>query len=93
MSVTAIGAIMCVNACTSRPETTVVVAAFHDGKSACPNLTKSGKNQMSKSEPRKFESVCASAVRRASAVPPMAAIQPVAVVPMFAPNSTATATS
>ena len=44
-------------------------------------------------EPMRFESECESAVRFASAVPPMAAIQPVAVVPTFAPKRTAMALS
>ena len=48
---------------------------------------------MSTNEPSRLESVWERAVRRASAVPPIAAIHPVAVVPTFAPNSTAIATS
>ena len=93
VSVMAMGAIMCVNAFTSRPETTVVSATSQLGNTAWPNLTKSGKNQISASEPSRLESVWESAVRRASAVPPIAAIQPVAVVPMLAPKRTAIATS
>ena len=54
---------------------------------------KRGKNHTRTSEPIRFESVCESAVRFASAVPPIAASQPVAVVPMFAPKRTAIATS
>ena len=93
VSVTAIGAIMCVNAFTSWPDTTTVSATLHFGNRPCPSFTNSGKNQISTRDPRRFESVCESAVRFASAVPPIAAIQPVAVVPTFAPKSTAIATS
>ena len=93
VSVTAIGAIMCVYAGTPCPETVIVSATLQFGKSAWPSFTKSGKNQMRTSEPRALESVCDRAVRFASAVPPIAAIQPVAVVPMFAPKRTAIATS
>ena len=84
---------MCVNALISRPDTTVVSATFQLEKRVCPNLTNSGKNHMKTSEPITLESVCESAVRHESAVPPIAAIQPVAVVPMLAPNRTAIATS
>ena len=93
VSVTAIGAIMWVNAFTSWPETMTVSATPHFGNRACPSFTKSGKNQISAMEPSRFESVWARAVRFASAVPPIAAIQPVAVVPTFAPKRTAIATS
>ena len=93
VSVTAIGAIMCVNACTCWPETVMVSVAFQFGKSACPRRTNSGNSHISTSDPRRFDRVCESAVRFASAVPPIAAIHPVAVVPTFAPKRTATATS
>ena len=76
-----------------RPDTMTVSATPHFGNRACPSFTKSGKNQISAMEPSRFDSVWESAVRFASAVPPIAAIQPVAVVPTFAPKRTAIATS
>ena len=84
---------MWTNACTSRPPTWMVSAAFQFGKSAWPVFTKSGKNQISTADPSRLESVWASAVRFAAALPPIAAIQPVAVVPTLAPKSAAIATS
>ena len=68
----------------------VSVTAFQCGKSALPIGTSTGNtNGRKRSEPRTFESVCASAVRFAAAEPPIAASQPVTVVPMFAPKRTA----
>jgi len=64
------------------------------GKSAWPSGTSTGSaNGISRSEPKTLESVCASAVRRASAVPPTAARHAVTVVPMFAPKRMAIAVS
>ena len=72
----------------------VSVTAPQFGKSAWPIGTSTGStNGRNTSEPMTFESVCARAVRRASAVPPMAASQAVIVVPTFAPSRTEIAIS
>ena len=86
VSVTAMGAMMLART----GPLAVSVTAFQPGKRALPIGTSTGSTNGRKiSEPRMFESVCASAVRRAAAEPPIAASQAVMVVPTFAPKRTA----